>query len=70
MCGAASDDQSSEHVGEWYRSAEVQSNAGSGNWIPTQLGNMIDIWTMNLNTCGLSGTLPSELGRLENLAEL
>jgi hypothetical protein len=39
-------------------------------WIPTELGNQVNIQTFNLARNMINGTLPSEMGRLSDLGKL
>ncbi|MBO1347337.1 MAG: putative Ig domain-containing protein [Hormoscilla sp. GUM202] len=53
----------------WRKLVKMSDNALSGT-IPSELGSLSELQTLELNDNDLSGTIPSELGELSNLSRL
>ena len=52
---------------EKLRYLEAHSNARLSGTLPSSIGRMTHLYTLNLHGCALSGTLPTELGELSEL---
>ena len=70
---------SDKPIGEWYRVGTDETGRvdwlglwenGLSGTIPTQLGNLTSLKSLNLGENQLSGSIPSELGNLTNLGSL
>ena len=49
------------------RYLEAHSNLALSGTLPPSIGQLTDLYTLNLHGCALSGTLPTELGELSEL---